>query len=310
MRNKQEIITDKESVFVSTMKNYSYIIDEKCTGEKTPDLVRRIIPILICWAKKKETDHTYGDLNKMLGYKDGRFTQIGHPLGCIENVFIQLEEETGEYIPTLNALVNNVTTGLPSEGFSYVHPKYDEMDSDEKRIVVDNENNNALNYDRWDWVLASLGLKPSISKEDELKIRSGASFGGESPEHKRLKEYIASHPKSIDIMSREKGVTEHILLSGDKLDVYFPKANVVVEVKPKSAPDADILRGLFQCVKYKSILDAEASVKGEIPDSEVVLVIGGTLSESNRIVQECLNIEVIENFDCCARMTASSTKEL
>jgi hypothetical protein len=282
------------------MENYSYIINEECSRKKTPDLVRRILPILICWAKKRETSHTYGDLNKMLGYKNGIFSQIGHPLGCIKSVFVRLKKETGEDIPTLNALVNNATTGLPSEGFSYVYPKYDKMDSDKKRIVVDNENNHALNYDRWDWVLASLGLKPSINKEDESKIRSGAfGFGGEGPEHKRLKEYIVSHPKSIDIMSGEKGVTEHILLSGDRLDVYFPKVNVVVEVKPKFASDADLLRGLFQCVKYKSILDAEASVKGEIPDSKVVLVVGGTLSESNRIVQECLDIKVIENFDCC-----------
>ena len=200
-------------------------------------------------------------------------------------------------MPTLNALVNNSRTGLPSEGFSYVHPSYDELDKNMKRIVVNSENNRALNYDRWDWVLASLGLKPSINKADESKIRSDTfGFGGEGPDHKKLKEYIANHSESIDVADGERGITEYILLSGDKLDVYFPNANVAVEVKPKSAPDADVLRGLFQCVKYKSLLDAEASVTGNIPNSEVVLVIGGVLSESNRIVKECLNIDVVESF--------------
>lgn len=115
-----------------------------------------------------------------------------------------------------------------------------------------------------------------------------------------MKQFIASHPESLNEQISGKGVCEHILLSGDRLDVFFPKSNVVVEVKPKSAPDADILRGLFQCVKYKAILEAEAEVKGEIPYNKVILVIGGTLSESNKNVQECLGIKVIERFaDLC-----------
>lgn len=282
------------------MKDYSYIIDKECTGVKTPDLVRKIIPILVGWAKRKETDHTYGDLNRLLGYKDGRCTSIGHSLGCVKLVFKRLEEEAKlEEIPTLNALVSNSTTGIPSEGFSYVHPKYDEMDLHEKRIIVENANNEALNYDQWDYILSLLGLKPCLCQTDEDAIRSGAfGFGGEGEEHKQMKEFIASHPESINNLISEKGECEHILLSGDRLDVFFPNANIVVEVKPKSASDVDILRGLFQCVKYKAILDAEAEVKGEIPNSEVLLVIGGTLSQSNRNVQECLNIEVIEQFEC------------
>lgn len=284
------------------MKDYSYIIDEECRGRKTPELVRHIIPILISWAKKKETYHTYGELNKLLGYKDGRFSNIGHQLGSVKLVFHRLQNETDTDIPTLNALITNASTGLPSEGFSYVHPNYNKMDQDEKRIVVEYENNRALNFNSWDWVLACLGLKPSLSLEDESKIRTGAfGFGGEGEEHKKLKEYIANHPESIDIRTTEKGTCEHILLSGDRLDVFFFVANVVVEVKPKSAPDADILRGLFQCVKYKAILDAEAAVKGDIPDGEVVLVIGGTLSGSNRAVQECLGIDVVEQFECATK---------
>lgn len=282
------------------MKDYSYIIDEECTGKKTPGLVRQIIPILVRWAKRKEINHTYGDLNKLLGYQDGRCSSIGYLLGSVKRVFKRLEKESGlKDIPTLNALVSNAKSGLPSEGFSYVHPSYDTMDFTLKQIVVKDANNKALNYDKWDYVLAMLGLKPLLCQADEDKIRSGTfGFGGESEEHKQMKEFIATHPESIDIQADEKGVCEHILLSGDRLDVFFRQANVVVEVKPKSAPNADILRGLFQCVKYKAILNAEAEVKGARPDSEVVLVMGGTLSRFNKNVQECLGINVIENFEC------------
>lgn len=281
------------------MNDYSYIIEEECSGAKTPGLVRKIIPILVGWAKKKETHHTYGDLNRLLGYQDGRNSSIGHQLGCIKLVFKRLEKEAdlGE-IPTLNALASNSTTGLPSEGFSYVHPDYDKMDSIEKQVFVENANNAALNYGQWDYVLSLLGLKPCLCETDMDKIRSGAfGIGGEGEEHKKMKQFIASHPESLNEQISGKGVCEHILLSGDRLDVFFPKSNVVVEVKPKSAPDADILRGLFQCVKYKAILEAEAEVKGEIPYNKVILVIGGTLSESNKNVQECLDIKVIEQFE-------------
>lgn len=281
------------------MKDYSYIIDEACTIEKTSGLVRKIIPILVGWAKRKETNHTYGDLNRLLGYQDGRYSGIGWQLGSVKLVFKRLQEEASlDSIPALQALVSNARTGIPSEGFSYVHPKYDEMDLTEKQIIVENANNEAFNYEKWDYVLALLGLKPYLSQADEDIIRSGSfGFGGEGREHKLMKEFIAAHPESIDEQISEKGILEHILLSGDRLDVFFPKANIVIEIKPKLASDADILRGLFQCVKYKAILDAEAEVKGEIPDGKIILVIGGKLSQSNRNVQECLDIKVIEEFE-------------
>lgn len=288
----------------SKMKDYSYIIDEVCTGAKTPHLVRQIIPILIGWAKKKETTHTYGELNKCIGYPNGN-SSIGHQLGCVKDVLARLEKameketKTSEHIPNLNALVSSSKTGLPSDGFSYVKPKYDTYDYEDKRMAVENINNVALNYDKWDWILALLGLKPAVNRDDEAKIRSGAfGFGGEGEEHKMLKEYIATHPKSIGIKSDEKGTNEHTLLSGDRLDVFFGIANVAVEVKPRSAPDADILRGIYQCVKYKAVLDAEAKVHGAIPNAKVILVIGGTLSKYNRSVQECLGVDVKENFVC------------
>lgn len=280
------------------MKDYSYIIDEECTGTKSPELVRQIIPILIKWAKLGDKNKTYGDLNLLLGYKNRRFSGIGHQLGLINKVLLRLEEETGEHhIPTLNSLIKNRKIGLPSEGFSYVCPKYDSLDYEVKKFFVDKLNNEALNYKKWDWVLASLGLKPSVDNTDEAIIRSGAfSGGGEGPGHKILKEYIALHPNSIGLKTDENGVNEHILLSGDKLDVYFQNANVAIEVKPKYSPDSDILRGLFQCVKYKAILDSESAIHGQKPDGDVMLVIEGNLSDSNRIVKECLGIDVIENF--------------
>ena len=48
--------------------------------------------------------------------------------------------------------------------------------------------------------------------------------------------------------------------SGDSLDVLFFDSNrrIAVEVKGASAPVGEVIRGLFQCVKYEAVLDAEA----------------------------------------------------
>ena len=118
------------------MKDYSYLIDEICPSLKSQELIRKIIPILVNWAKHAKTDGTYGDLNVLLGYSDGRFSGIGYQLGLVSEVFRLLSGEIGVEIPTLNALVNNSKTGLPSEGFSYVFPDYDKYDDDKKKELV------------------------------------------------------------------------------------------------------------------------------------------------------------------------------
>ena len=93
---------------------------------------------------------------------------------------------------------------------------------------------------------------------------------------------------------------EHILLSGDRLDVYFELTDgskIAVEIKPSTSTDADVLRGLFQCVKYKCVLDAEDKLHGEKHDNTSILVIGGELSPENKKVQDTFGINVIEMAD-------------
>ena len=118
--------------------------------------------------------------------------------------------------------------------------------------------------------------------------------------HKRIKEFIYDHPEVVgikDIIQREK---ERILLSGDRVDVYFKLSNgssIAVEVKPSTSPDADVMRGLFQCVKYKSILDAEDKIHADKTNNTSTLVIGGRLSVENQKVCDALGIKVIEDVD-------------
>lgn len=89
------------------MDDFSYIFDEVISTSATREKVKLIIPILVGWAKAGVTDKTYGDLNKLIGYKSGLNSSIGHMLGSSDLVLKRLQELTGEDIPTPNCLVCN-----------------------------------------------------------------------------------------------------------------------------------------------------------------------------------------------------------
>ena len=295
-----ELLDYIESVF--SRKGYAYIIDEVVQQEKSRELVKKIIPILIRWAKQGLTNMTYQHLMNELGKPI--FSGIGKQLEYVDDVFRRLREETDEEIPTLNALVKSKSTGLPSPGFSYVYTSYDDMSDSEKKIFVLGLNKEAIEYQQWDWVLSALGLTPSViaTAANETAIRSGKFYGGggEGPDHKKLKEHIYNYPEAIGIEDIKKRDLEHILLSGDRLDVYFELTDgskVAVEIKPSISPDADVMRGLYQCVKYKAILDAEDKVHGNKANNSAILVIGGELSPENRKVRDTLGVKTLENMN-------------
>lgn len=277
--------------------NNKSLIDEVIRTEKSRVLVKKIIPILVRWAKQGRTNNTYNDLIKELGYV--KFSGIGKQLEFVAAVLKRFRDLKGlneENFPSLNALVtkNNV---LPSKGLSIVFPIYETLSDKEKKIFVNCLNQEAVEYEHWDWVLEELGLTPSIIdiKDEEKEIRSGKFFGqgGEGEQHKKLKEYIYNHPEKLGIKRVVHKEMEHILLSGDRLDVYFELKNgskIAVEVKPAASPDADILRGIFQCVKYKTILDAEDIVHGKKSSNRAILVTGGEMSTGNKKVREVLGV--------------------
>lgn len=92
-------------------------------------------------------------------------------------------------------------------------------------------------------------------------------FGGlpESPEHRRLKEFVCANPSAVGLRSLPKArQTESLLLSGDEMDVefVFAKRRIAVEVKSSRSGEADLVRGVYQCVKYRAVLNAQYEVDG------------------------------------------------
>ena len=262
--------------------------------KRSQELVGQIIPILVGWAKYGLTNKTYGDLIHALGYT--RYSGIGDQLGNVETVMRELRKMTGEDVPTLNALVKK--NGIPSDGFGFVYPNYNGLTLSEKLVFVAGINEKALNYQKWDWVLDQLGLQPlKIITEQELEAISVHVGGGEGKEHKAIKDYVYEHPESLGITGVIRKDTEHPLPSGDRLDVYFETSDTryAIEVKPSTSSDDDIIRGIFQCVKYKSILEAMRKVEYGRYDISTQLVIAGSMSDKDKNLAEVLGIKIVKH---------------
>ena len=270
------------------------IISTVIHTKRSQELVGQIIPILVGWAKYGLTNKTYGDLIHALGYT--RYSGIGDQLGNVETVMRELRKMTGEEVPTLNALVKTPKEGIPSDGFDFVYPNYNGLTLSEKLVFVAGINEKALNYQKWDWVLDQLGLQPSkIITEQELEAISVHVGGGEGKEHKAIKEFVYNNPESLGINGVIRNETEYPLPSGDRLDVYFETSDCryAIEVKPSTSSDDDIIRGIFQCVKYKAVLEAMRKVDCDRYSISTLLVVAGTMSDRNKQLAEALEIKCV-----------------
>lgn len=277
------------------------IIENIVPTQRTRELVRLIIPVLIRWAKSGKTDMTYGDLSlAVVGRKQYR---LGHQLGQVHNVIDELQAQSGVKIPTLNTLVKN-RKGFPSSGFHVVYPSYNKLSDDEKRVFIEGLDSKAIKFKRWDWVLDQLGLEPvKLITEEELHSKTSeiGGSGSEGKNHKRLKKFILEHPESIGLKDVVYKTDEFVLPSGDRIDVYFVRKNgdrVAVEVKPKSSPYEDMMRGIFQCVKYKAVMEAVRTVECGSFNVSTILVLGGSLSNQNKEIASELGVDHIEDFKC------------
>ncbi len=270
--------------------------------EKTRNNVRLMIPVMVHWAKTGRNDKEYGDLTHAIGKV--RFSGIGHTLYAVQAVLDELSRRNNTEIPTLNSLCKNGTSKLPSDGFAYVSKKYAELDDNGKKAFVEGLDSRAMNYPKWDWVLKELGLQEATALTDEeldsIKAPHTYGKGGEGEEHKKLKEYILSHPDAIGYDNVVFSDTEHELPSGDKLDVYFELADgthVAVEVKPSTSPDSDITRGIFQCVKYYAVMDALRQVECGNYEIETLLVTPRTLAHIHKKLVDELCVDYKEIFE-------------
>lgn len=133
------------------------------------------------------------------------------------------------------------------------------------------------------------GRKPGSRRPG---VRGGI---GEGAAHRTLKEYIRDNPLSVGIKRKgAKAETEKDLPSGDRIDVFFENGTswVGVEVKSEQSSEDDIRRGLYQCVKYRAVMEADCAVRNIEKNIRVLLALGGPFPQSLLREKTVLDIEV------------------
>lgn len=230
---------------------------------------------------------------------------IGHVAGALMDRIIEVDAEA----PPINALVVNKITKLPGHGATWYverflpNVKYKALSKAEKRAVLQPVHDAIYSFEDWDDVArAAFGddlPAPKVEKkkgENDGKARR-LGFGGppESGEHLRLKEFVAANPRQFGApRGCFKGMQEKRLESWDEIDVWFmmPSEQLAVEVKSRRSSEVDIQRGLFQCVKYRAVLQAQMEVLKAEPEIRVRLVSERSLSAKHAEWARQLDIEV------------------
>jgi hypothetical protein len=251
----------------------------------------------------------YGELAERIGYLDkhgrGQAHGMGKVLGIMGHVLKGLEGDWGEPIPHIQSLVVNKTgrlKDLPDTGIKEFWPDYPQMTREEKGNRTRIEHQRIVAFgSRWNDVLKKLSI-PVVMPEGSAKAETlGGGGGGESPEHKRLKEYVRRHPEIVGATIEWRSFEEYPLPSLDVVDVLFKTGDACIAVEVKSRVSdglhSDYERGLFQVVKYGALLRAMAlsGLYGIPSRVESVLLLESTLPAEFRDTAEVLGVAVFEN---------------
>ena len=250
---------------------------------------------------------TYEDLAEKLGRKNkhGRpwAKGMGHLLGKVTGLIDQVSPQLPEPAPYLTTIVVSKagpTAGLPDVGIKGRWPGYDTLSRKDKKAKVEHEYVQIMRYGtRWNDVLRLVGL-PQFSAPPTRPFKGGMG-GGESPEHHALKEYVLAHPEMFGAQTSWKAEPEFILRSLDAIDVMFRSEDVWIGVEVKSSVSerniSDYERGLYQVIKYKAVLEAQALIDRpkNPPKVHVYLALQKALPAQFRGVAHALGVECFEN---------------
>lgn len=268
---------------------------------------RKALPILVRQARSREPIF-YEALADELGMSNPR--NLNHVLGSVGVTLNELSDDSdwGE-IPHIQSLVINQRSRLPGEGFDGFLAKrmkeYQRLSLAERRAYLDAYWHEIYAYPYWFDVLKSCDLTPvtigAASIIERAKTGNSAG-GGEGEEHRRLKEYVATNPGVVGLPhSFGLGAIEAPLPSGDRLDILFRthKRHVAIEVKSKISNEVDLTRGLFQCVKYRAVMEAERGFNGTQHSIEVLLVVGKAFPKNLCSLKNSLGVQVVEIIGRC-----------
>lgn len=260
---------------------------------------RAVLPILVRQAEVRQPVF-YEALAQEVEMPNPR--NLNYPLGCIGRTLNEIGTEWGYDVPPIEALVVNQATRLPGPGFDgFLTAKGESWDTkEERKALIEQYWARIYAYPYWDDVLNELKLEKTVDPAKAIIAMAGrGAGGGEGPEHLALKLFVCANPQSVGLREIDPaGTPEHCLPSGDSIDVMFDLSRRIhaVEVKPKTSSDSDLARGLFQCVKYRAVLQARARYERDKRIITVCLALGGSLPARLVPLRNSLNIDVFENL--------------
>lgn len=273
-------------------------IAEPITGDKLyQERARAALPLLVRQAHASSPIR-YGELATELGMPNPR--NLNYVLGSIGQAIKALSERWGQEVPPIQCMVINKNTGLPGEGVGwFITDKEDfrKLSKAQQRRLVEAELHKVFTFPRWLDVLQAFGLEPVQVNFLAVAIEASTFRAGpESEEHRRLKEYVARNPHLLELPGHLIGETEYPLPSGDSVDVFFGEQGewVSAEVKSKLSPEADVVRGIFQCVKYRAVIEAYQASKGLPQGARSVLVLESVLPHDLVALKNILGVEVLD----------------
>lgn len=247
---------------------------------------------------------TYREVARVLNRALDLKNVTHHHVGPVVDAMMDRLRKFDRDVPLLNALVMRRDLKQPGKGIDdYLVAKFKlpvKPKGSDRVEWVEAAINEVAIYGEWrDLYRKAYGkaFKPLVKKTemfdddgqgDNPKYRGGP----ESEEHKALKAHVKAHPECLGLdLSNPQAKIEQSLLSGDRLDVLVVDGVRLIGVEVKSIKSGrdDLRRGLYQCVKYKAVMDAEAGLRGA-PPSEVVLVTERALPSD--LVEEARQLEV------------------
>jgi len=145
---------------------------------------------------------------------------------------------------------------------------------------------------------ATFSVKSAIQKAIEetktLRRQNGELHGGESPSHKKLKEYVASHPEVIGLKGEIKAHLEFAFPSGDQADIAFNLGSnnwIIIEIELEGFNQTFV--GLFQAVKYRALQQAVLTTQ-QMEGQVEGFLIARTIPEDIQQLARLLHINVHE----------------
>ena len=272
-------------------------------GSKTSDWAMKILPILVRQAQSQKP-LTYGAIAAEVGMSHHRPVQraAGH-IGFALDEIAGIRGWRRRPPPALQSLIINKDTGLPGHGVNgFMSHQYQQAKTKQQRAAaLLTVHAGIYAYPHWADVMEVLGVDPSLAILNKLtdEATNARGRGGEGPEHKALKDYVASTPSVVGLpAAQQHGSTEYALPSGDSVDVVFTGKNrlTAIEVKSHISGRDDVARGIYQCVKYRAVLEARASISAEPTDVTVMLVLGGTMTHDILELANAFGVSVIDQI--------------